>query len=81
MGITLSHPLPQGWQAGWSGGKLWITHYNPDGSVADCLPFDSLAGLYDWLEAHPDCCDVDVDKLASEALREAPPVSTVELVK
>ncbi|MHC4143615.1 MAG: hypothetical protein ACYSWW_17975 [Planctomycetota bacterium] len=81
LGYTLARPLPQGWQADWSGGKLWITHYNPDGSVADALPFDSLESLYVWFETHPDCCDVDVDKLMREAPENVVPVSTVELVK
>jgi len=80
-GITLARPLPQGWQADWSGGKLWITHYNPDGSVADSLPFDNLESLYVWYEAHPDCCDVDVDKLMREASEDTMPVSTGELIK
>jgi len=80
-GVTLAYPLPQGWRADWSGGKLWITHYNPDGSVADSLPFDSLESLYVWYEAHPDCCDVDVDKLMREAPEDIMPVSTGELIK
>jgi hypothetical protein len=75
LGLALAQPLPQGWQADWSGGKLWITHYNPDGSVADTLPFDSVESLSNWLEAHPDCCDVDVDKLAPKAPKGAAPVS------
>ncbi len=57
--------LPDGWQADWRGELLWITHYNSNGTVADALPFDSLDGLYDWVEDHPDFCDVDVEKRAS----------------
>ena len=53
------------WRADWSGGKLQITHYNPNGSAADSLHFDSVENLCDWIEAHPDCCDVD--KLATGA--------------
>ena len=60
-----ARPLPEGWQTAWRGGKLWIRHYNPNGSVADSLPFDSLRNLYDWIETHPDCCDVNVAKLAA----------------
>jgi hypothetical protein len=55
--------LPDGWQTHWKGGKLWITHYNPNGSIADSLPFESLENFYQWFETHPDCCDVDVEKL------------------
>jgi len=58
--------LPDGWQIDWIGGKLWLTHYNPDGSVADFLPFDSVENFYQWFEAHPDCCDVDIDKLTPD---------------
>ena len=54
--------LPDGWQADWRGEVLWITHYNQDGAVADALPFHSLEGLYDWVEDHPDFCDVNVEK-------------------
>jgi hypothetical protein len=81
LGLTLAGPLPQGWQAEWNGGELWITHYNPDGSVADTLPFDSVESLSNWLEAHPDCCDVDVDKLAPKAPEDTVPVSTVGLIR
>ena len=56
--------LPDGWQADWRGKLLWITHCNSDGTVADTLPFDSLDGLYDWVETHPDFCDVNVEKFA-----------------
>ncbi len=63
--FKLARPLPAGWQAEWRGGKLWIRHYNPNGSVADSLPFDSPSNLYDWVETHPDCCDVNVAKLAA----------------
>ncbi|MBL7189168.1 MAG: hypothetical protein ISS70_22805 [Phycisphaerae bacterium] len=78
---VLACSLPDGWQAGLSGGKLWITHYNPDGSVADSLPFDSVESLSNWVEAHPDCCDVDVDKLVPEAPKDTVPVSRAELIK
>lgn len=57
--------LPDGWQTDWKGGKLWITHYNPDGTVADALPFDGLGDFYQWFESHPDCCDVNVGKLGT----------------
>jgi len=77
----LSCPLPQGWQAGWNGGKLWITHYNLDGSVADSLAFDSLERLCYWVEAHPDCCDVDIDQLKLPAPKDAVPVSRAGLIK
>lgn len=60
--------LPDGWQIDWRGGKLWITHYNPNGSVADSLPFDSLENFYQWFETHPDCCDVDVEKLTIDKI-------------
>jgi hypothetical protein len=53
--------LPDGWQINRSGDIFWLTHYNPNGSVADCLPFDSLENFYQWFETHPDCCDVDID--------------------
>ena len=60
--------LPDGWQIDWRGGKLWITHYNPNRSVADSLPFDSLENFYQWFEIHPDCCDIDVDKLTTDKI-------------
>jgi len=66
FGRKLACPLPDGWQADWSGGKLWIMHYNPNGTVADALPFDSLKDFYHWFDTHPDCCDVDVNKLARD---------------
>ncbi len=47
---------------------LWITHYNPNGTVADCLPFDDLKGYHAWVQTHPDFCDVDVKKLARHEL-------------
>jgi hypothetical protein len=62
----LACTLPDGWQVYWKGGKLWITHYNPNGSVADSLPFDNLQNFYQWFEAHPDCCDVDIDKVTPD---------------
>ncbi|MFC1604572.1 hypothetical protein ACFL5F_06040 [Planctomycetota bacterium] len=65
-GRKLVCPLPDGWQVDWNGGKLWLTHYNPNGSVADSLPFDSLINFYQWFETHPDCCDVNIDKLTSD---------------
>jgi len=74
-------PLPRGWRADREDGKLWLTHYNLDGSIADSLFFNRVEDLHAWVEAHPDCCDVDVDRLVSEALRDAPPVSTIELAK
>lgn len=64
---TVACPLPDGWQADWRDELLWITHYNPDGTVADALPFDSLKGLYDWVEDHPDFCDVNVERLVAQA--------------
>ena len=62
--VTLVCNLPDGWQIDRRAGKFWLTHYNPNGSVADCLPFDSLENFYQWFETHPDCCDVDIEKLA-----------------
>lgn len=58
--------LPDGWQIDLRGGKLWLTHYNPNGSVADSLPFDSLENFYQWFETHPDCCDVDIHNLTPD---------------
>ena len=77
----LTCPLPGGWRADRKDGKLWLTHYNLDRSIADSLFFNCVEDLYAWVEAHPDCCDVDVDKLVSEALRDAPPVSAIELTE
>jgi hypothetical protein len=65
-GYKLVCNLPDGWQIHWKGGKLWITHHNPNGSIADSLPFDSLENFYQWFETHPDCCDVDVEKLTTD---------------
>ena len=56
--------LPEDWQAQWNGGLLWITHYNPNGTVADCLAFKDVEDYHNWVYAHPDFCDVDVQKLA-----------------
>ncbi len=56
--------LPPNWQAEWRGSLLWITHYNPNGTVADCLPFNGLEDYHNWVYAHPDFCDVDAKKLA-----------------
>ncbi|MBM4025138.1 MAG: hypothetical protein FJ280_06960 [Planctomycetes bacterium] len=56
--------LPEDWQAQYRGGLLWITHYNPNGSVADCLPFNDLEDYHHWVYAHPDFCDVNVEKVA-----------------
>ena len=64
--------LPQDWQADWRSGELWVTHYNPNGTVADSLLFDSVGSFYDWADAHPDFCDLDVDKVAFSTLRAAP---------
>jgi hypothetical protein len=58
--------LPDGWQIDRKGGIFRLTHYNPNGSVADCLPFDSLENFYQWFETHPDCCDVYIDKLTPD---------------
>ncbi|MHC4519101.1 MAG: hypothetical protein ACYTAS_10960 [Planctomycetota bacterium] len=66
-GWELVCSLPEDWQAAWRDGKLWITHYNPDGTVVDSLPFDGLGDFYYWVETHPDSCDVDVEKLELEA--------------
>jgi hypothetical protein len=55
--------LPDNWQAQWRGGMLWITRYNPNGTVGDCLPFDDLKGYHAWVQTHPDFCDVDLKKL------------------
>jgi hypothetical protein len=62
--------LPQNWQADWRTGRLCITRHNPNGTVADGLFFDSVTSFYDWVEAHPDFCDLNVDKVAFRA-REA----------
>ena len=70
-GGTLARSLPQDWQADCRGGKLWITHYNPDGTVADCLIFGSLGDCYDWIDTHPDFCDVHVEKPERAAPRTA----------
>lgn len=67
----LACSLPEGWQAGWNGGTLWITHHNPNGTVADALPFKDLEGFYQWFETHPDCCDVDVEKTVVEITKDA----------
>ncbi len=64
--------LPGGWQADLKTGRLWITHYNSNGTVADALLFDSAGSFYDWAAAHPDFCDLDVDRVALAALRAAP---------
>jgi hypothetical protein len=56
--------LPEDWQAQWRSGMLWITHYNPNGTVADCLPFEDLKSYRDWVQTRPDFCDADVEKLA-----------------
>jgi len=56
--------LPQNWQADWSAGTLCITRYNPNGTVADGLFFDSVGSFCDWAEAHPDFCDLDVERVA-----------------
>ncbi len=65
--------LPEDWEAQWRGGLLWITHYNPNGTVADCLPFDNLEGYHAWVQAHPDFCDVNVQKLARRSPEETRP--------
>ena len=59
--------LPEDWQAQWNGGLLWITHYNPNGTVADCLAFKDVEDYRGWVRAHPDFCDVDVRKLAQRS--------------
>ncbi len=56
--------LPEDWQAQWTGGLLWITHYNPNGTVADCLAFKDVEDYHNWVYAHPDFCDVNVEKVA-----------------
>ena len=73
--------LADGWRAEWKGETLWLTHYNPDGRVADSLPFHSVEHLHAWVEAHPDCCDVDVDKDVREQLGNAVTNSTAELIQ
>jgi len=67
---TLVCNLPDGWRIDSIGGKLWLTHYNPNGSVADSLPFDSVENFYRWFETHPDCCDVDVEKITVGTLED-----------
>ncbi len=69
---SVEHSLPGSWQADLKAGTLWVTHCNPDGTVADALPFESVASFYGWAEAHPDFCDLDVDVVAFGALRAAP---------
>jgi hypothetical protein len=76
----LACSLPEGWQADWSSGQIWITHYNPSGTVADALAFSSLEDLYVWLENHPDCCDVDVDKIAQDVQESAVSATAMEVV-
>ena len=56
--------LPEDWEAEWLGGMLWITHRNPDGTVADRLSFSGVKDYHAWVETHPDFCDVNVEKLA-----------------
>jgi len=63
--------LPDDWEGAWRGGTLWITHRNPDGTVADCLPFDGFEEYYDWIETHPDFCDVNVEECAAHVLAPA----------
>ena len=65
--------LPEDWQAQYRGGLLWITHYNPNGTVTDCLAFRDVEDYHGWVGAHPDFCDVNVDKRT----RPAPRTSTV----
>lgn len=77
----LTLPIPDGWRAEWKGETLWLTHYNLDGSVADSLPFQGVEHLHAWVEAHPDCCDVDVDKSVQEQSGDALTSSTAELIK
>ncbi len=69
---SVKYLLPQGWQANWRSGEVWIKHYNPNGTVADSLPFDSVGSFYDWADAHPDFCDLDVDKVAFSTLKAVP---------
>jgi len=64
---ALMPSLPNNWQAQWQGGLLWITRYNPNGSVADCLPFNDLDDYHHWVYAHPDFCDVNAEKVARHA--------------
>jgi hypothetical protein len=63
--------LPDGWQIDFRGGKLWLKHYNPNGSVADYLPFDNVKSFYQWFETHPDCCDVDIKTIAVNSPEDA----------
>jgi hypothetical protein len=73
---TLVCNLPDGWQIDSIGGKLWLTHYNLNGSIADSLPFDSIENFYQWFDTHPDCCDVDIEKLTVDELKDAEYVTT-----
>lgn len=57
----LEYSIPDGWQADWRGQMLWLTHTNADGTVADSLSFIGVEGLYEWIESHPDFCDVSVE--------------------
>ncbi len=53
--------VPDGWQANWRGKKLSIAKLNSDGTAANGLEFRNLESLYDWIESHPDFCDVSVE--------------------
>jgi len=57
--------LPDDWEAAWRGRMLWITHRNPDGTVADCLAFGGFEDYHVWVETHPDFCDVNVEECAA----------------
>lgn len=71
--------LPQNWQADWRAGTLCITRYNPNGTVADGLFFDSIGSFCEWADTHPDFCDLDVDKVAFGARKEATGGRHIEL--
>ena len=71
---TVACDLPVGWQTDWRSDLLYLTHYNANGTVAESLSFGSHEDLCDWVEAHPDFCDVNVKKLAlqeSDTARDA----------
>ena len=63
LGCRLICSLPEGWGADLTDGKLWITHYSPDGTVTDSLPFDGAGDFHGWAQNHPNFCDVGVEKL------------------
>ena len=76
FGEEPARPLPAGWKVSSKGSRFWVTHYNPNGSVADSLPFDSTRDLYSWLNTHPDCCDVNLAKVIAGAQKDTEPATS-----